>query len=429
MKFIYADALDYVDPRFDFVNDTYGKGRDPYWDDAFSHEILDRAPYDGMLVSRAVVGSSIKTGSAYTESQAMRFKRVGAREFFRLTKPEYQEMLMFGDCGAFSYSKEEKPPYHINDTIEFYGEGQFTHGCSIDHIIFEFDSNATGLKGGSEESKKRFEITLELADGFFKASKELGKKFTPIGVAQGWSPSSLAEAATRLCKMGYRYIAIGGLVPLNVNEIHMAVSAVEDAIKKWPSAKIHLLGFAKADQLFEFTKYKRIASFDSTSPMIKAFKDGTKNYFAHNGGNTLNYYTAIRIPQAIENNKLKVHAQSGRYKQETLLEWERDALKQLRLYDNNKVDINTVLESVIRYAKPLIWTPKSSDESINRTLHNLRLRYTKTLEDKPWKTCNCSICRDIGIETVIFRGSNRNRRRGMHNLDIYYDHLNKIKRQ
>ena len=420
MKFIFADSLDYVDPGFDFINDNHSEGREPYWDDQYPHEILGYAPYDGMLVSRAIVAST------YSESQAMRFRRIGAPEFLRFNKPEHKNKLVFGDCGAFSYSKLSKPPYAATDTVEFYEEGRFTHGCSIDHIIFEFDSNTKGLNSGSEDSKERYDITLQLASEFFEESKRLGKDFTPVGVIQGWSPDSLVSAALSLIKIGYRYLAIGGLVPLSVEEIHLAVSSIEDAIKRWPSVKLHLLGFAKANNLHEFTKYKKIASFDSTSPLIKAFKDSTNNYFMPNGGDSLKFYTAIRIPQAIENTKLKNHAKTGLYRQEDLLRMEREALQKIRLYDQGKTDITSTLDKVIEYTKPLQWKPTSTEESVTRALHNLRLHYKRTLEDKPWKQCDCKICKTIGIETIIFRGSNRNRRRGMHNLSVYYKHLQRI---
>ena len=425
VKFIFADSLDQVDPEYNFINDTHKDGRTPYWDDQFPHEMLGRTPYDGILVSRATVGSPNIPGY-YTESQSMRFLRVGAREFLRFNKPKDMDKMVFGDCGAFSYSKQTDPPYTAEDTVEFYGEGQFTHGCSIDHIIFEFDSNSKGMKKGCGESRRRYDITLQLASEFFHESKKLDKNFTPVGVVQGWSPDSLAESAKHLIKIGYRYLAIGGLVPLKIDEIHLAVSSVHDAVKRWPSVKLHLLGFAKSNYLHEFTKYSKIASFDSTSPMIRAFKDGRNNYYLPNGKNRLNYYTAIRIPQAIENRKLKDLARTGLYKQEDLLKMEKNALQYMRLYDKGKVSIEKTIDALIEYTKPLKWTSTSTEDSLNKTLHNTRLSYIKTLEDMPWKKCKCNICKQAGVETIIFRGNNRNKRRGMHNLSVFYQHLKRI---
>jgi hypothetical protein len=49
--------------------------------------------------------------------------------------------------------------------------------------------------------------------------------------------------------------------------------------------------------------------------------------------------------------------------------------------------------------------------------------YRKTLQDKPWEKCDCPICSSTGIDTIIFRGNNRNRRRGFHNTKVFYDIL------
>lgn len=52
---------------------------------------------------------------------------------------------------------------------------------------------------------------------------------------------------------------------------------------------------------------------------------------------------------------------------------------------------------------------------------DLRDGYRKLLKDRPWRECSCPICEDLGIEVVIFRGNNRNRRRGFHNTRRFYD--------
>src|SRR3546814_2538387 len=55
----------------------------------------------------------------------------------------------------------------------------------------------------------------------------------------------------------------------------------------------------------------------------------------------------------------------------------------------------------------------------SRSFAGLRARYERTLADRPWKQCPCAICQSLSIEVVIFRASNRNKRRGIHNLGIY----------
>ncbi len=47
--------------------------------------------------------------------------------------------------------------------------------------------------------------------------------------------------------------------------------------------------------------------------------------------------------------------------------------------------------------------------------------YRETLVNEPWEDCNCPICSEHGIEICIFRGNDRNRRRGFHNTAKFYD--------
>jgi hypothetical protein len=42
--------------------------------------------------------------------------------------------------------------------------------------------------------------------------------------------------------------------------------------------------------------------------------------------------------------------------------------------------------------------------------------YRKLLEDRPWEESDCPLCEKHGIEVAIWRGNNRNRRRGFHNM-------------
>ena len=47
--------------------------------------------------------------------------------------------------------------------------------------------------------------------------------------------------------------------------------------------------------------------------------------------------------------------------------------------------------------------------------------YRELLRDRPWMACDCEVCTDLGIDVAIFRGNNRNRRRGFHNTRNFYD--------
>jgi hypothetical protein len=419
MKFIYADSLDFVDPAYDFLRDRSSPDRRIYWDDKFTHEVFPKAPYDGVLVSRAIVGDPLFLGGKYSTSQAMRFRRVGARVFLRLGP----DKLLFGDCGAFSYHKEDIPPFKVDDTIEFYGDAGFTHGCSVDHVIFEFDDNASGMEGGSELSRVRYDITLQNAREFLTGATDLGPSFTPLGVAQGWSADSMAEAARQLVAMGYQYIALGGMVPLGAPAVHKCLTAIREVVGS--NIQLHILGFAKANQIREFAGYN-ITSFDTTSPLLRAFKDQWNNYYSLGKDGALDYYTAIRVPLALENKDLKKLALDGVITVEGLRRLERDALDSLRAYDRGEAEIDETVKAVVSYSNLLFEGKAKSTAVRDRKIERLEKEYRRTLEAAPWRSCTCAICEGAGVEVAMFRQSNRNKRRGMHNLHVFRQHIDRL---
>jgi hypothetical protein len=236
----------------------------------------------------------------------------------------------------------------------------------------------------------------------------------------------MARAAQSLVGMGYSYLAIGGLVPLRAVDIHKVLSAIRDAIPE--RIQIHLLGFAKADQLSEFFRYK-LSSFDTSSPMIRAFKDGNRNYYFPNKTGAIQYFKAIRIPQALENNTLKKKIKSGRYTQEDLLVRETRTLSAIRQYAERKTDIEEALGAIKDYSEVLSWNDEKSDTQNHASLDRLSEEYRETLTARPWERCKCRVCRECGVEVVIFRSSNRNKRRGMHNLQVFHNQLEKLREQ
>lgn len=360
----------------------------------------------------------------------MRFRLVGARQFLRFTGPDFDKRLLFGDCGAFSYTNQEEPPYSPEETAEFYEESGFTHGLSVDHIIFDFFPKAKSfwdgidqVSPGNDERYRRYQLTLSLAERFWAECRRLQVKFTPVAVIQGWSPISMARAAHALVKMGYRYLALGGMVPLRTDAIHIAVQAIHKILEPYHDVSLHILGFAKADDLGEFLKYPLLASIDTTSPLFRAFKDDRRNYYLPTTNGQIEYYTAIRIPQALENITLKNAVKKGLYNQEELLKMEQRALTKIRAYDREQTKLDETLEAIMAYSRPLICSNHQISAVEQRKLDQLGLAYRKTLEDRPWRRCSCPICRQISVEVIIFRASNRNKRRGIHNLEVFYSHL------
>jgi len=424
MKFLYSDTQDYVDPAYDFINDRNALTRERYWGDVYAHELMKPAPYDGLLISMSAIRQATGVATSkvrYSTKEEQRMLRDGARKFLRYDGPEFKDCMLMGDCGAFAYVDHEKPAYSPEEVVEFYTEAGFTHGVSPDHIIFDCDLNNPPRAEVPEATRNRFDITLTNAKAFLKLAQNEGLPFEPMGAVQGWSPASMAEAAVKLEAMGYRYLAIGGMVPLRVDAIHAVLRTLRNAIN--PETKIHLLGFAKADKIQEFTGYG-ITSFDSTSPLIRAFKDSKSNYYIDSAtGSGLDYYTAIRIPQAIENSRLMQGIKRGIFSAEDLQRREQKALKALRSFDQGQETAAKTLTAIMDYHRFLVQGKSEDTSAHEQELTKMKELVSRTLHDTPWKRCSCDVCRTVGVEVIIFRSSNRNKRRGFHNLGVYHKHV------
>lgn len=404
IKFFFPDSHDYVDPSFDFIREQGNEHRIRQRDDHYPHEVFSTAPYDGMLISKAIVDGTEKGASKYTVAQRQRFFRQGAKRFMHM--PE--QMPLMGDCGAFSYVAEYEPPYSVDEVAEFYEIGGFDLGISVDHIIFAFEAQAkvVRLVEGDEltECLRRRELTLTLADEFFKRAQGCG--FTPMGVAHGWNPESMAESVVALQKMGYQRITLGGLVPLKTVDILRVLEAC-DGVRN-SGTEFHLLGISRVENVEAYQRYG-VSSFDSTSPLQQAFKDARHNYHTASGET----YVALRVPQVDGNPALMRAIKSGKVDQDKARVSERLCLKVLREFDRGLASQQQVMQALADYEAVMLVEPKKS----------FLKHYERTLEAQPWKQCPCDICQQIGIDVAMFRGAERNRRRGFHNIFVLHEKL------
>ena len=97
--------------------------------------------YTGILVSRAMVDGTGESSGRYSLPQRHQMYREGVRKFYRLDGYPGIRLRTMGDCGAFTYAKEEVPPVRVTDVINFYEECQFDAGVSVDHVILGCDAS------------------------------------------------------------------------------------------------------------------------------------------------------------------------------------------------------------------------------------------------------------------------------------------------
>ena len=125
----------------------------------------------------------------------------------------------------------------------------------------------------------------------------------------------------------------------------------------------------------------------------------------------------------MQNNRLMHGIKRGIFSTDDIQQKEQKALDALRAYDKGKCTSKATLDAVMNYHRFLVLGDDKTSHNHEKVLEQTRSRVSRTIEEVPWKRCGCDICNDVGVEVIIFRSSNRNRRRGFHNLGVYHQLL------
>jgi hypothetical protein len=387
LAYFIPDWDDQVDPDFDFETEMHSGGTGDWSNQVYAHQMFKEPNYDGILISKIVAEQSKK--------KAERINRLGVHRHLRVPR----NFPVMGDCGAFGYINEEVPPFNTSEILEYYTRLDFDYGVSIDHFAI----------GEEADRKRRYELTIHNANDFIVEHKKLGLNWTPIGAVQGWDEASFSKAAKQYASMGYHYIAIGAMVRRRSPEIISIVQSVRKVIPA--ETKLHLFGVARLNSLQALAK-AGVTSADSASCLRKAWLGGSgNNYLAVDGQE----YGAIRIPEADKSFRAKRMVSEGRATLEDVRKIEVACLEAMHAFDRGERTVEQVVEQLHEYDQMV--TPERQDN---------RAYLRRTLEAQPWKTCPCDICKTVGIDVVIFRGNNRNRRRGFHNTYAFYHLFQRI---
>ncbi|RYH22212.1 MAG: queuine/other tRNA-ribosyltransferase, partial [Alcaligenaceae bacterium] len=360
MKFYFPDSQDLVSPTYDFLRDEYAAHRVRLRDDRYAHEVLDRAPYDGILVSKSIVDGSVKGAGKYTTAQRARLHRMGVQEFFRL--PTGVEAL--GDNGAFNYIDEAVPPVTPAETLNFYEECNFDAGVSTDHVVFGFTEQSPSSAEVNPDWEARRLLTLGLAEEFISLTTDRNSPVEPVGAAQGWSPATYAESVSALQNFGYRRIALGGMVPLKTSQILSSLTDIASVLET--GTQLHLLGVTRVESMDDFSALG-VTSFDSTSAFRQAFMDDRNNFHTAERA-----YVAIRVPQVDGNPTLKRAILAGTVSQRDAIVSERETLRALRAFDGSSKSRKICLDRLSEY------------ESICQSKKSYLSAYEETLTAAPW---------------------------------------------
>jgi len=407
VSYFLPDWDDLLDEHFDFGSDQFsGTSRQERGDKHCCVLMKPKRMCDGVLVSLAQHMTSKGPLRRIMGTEMHSLAPINMRQQFGLD----ENQVLFGDCGAFSYVNDDEPAISIEQAIALYELYGFDFGASVDHIpVPTIVKNRSKVDVSETERMARVETTKENAEQFIALARKRNVSFTPVGTIQALDPISYAETARFYHQLGYRHIALGGLVPLpdkSIEEIVVKVMEVVETLK--PRPWVHLFGVFRPKLQARFREL-RVDSFDSASYFRKAWLRSDQNYLAPNG----KWYAALRVPMTSDGRTRKKLEQSG-LDLESLEAQELKVLQLLCQFDHDSVSVQEVLDALIEYDKCLL---RTSD------IRSLKETYERTLKDRPWRSCECPFCKRLGIHILVFRGANRNKRRGAHNTLMLYGSL------
>jgi hypothetical protein len=411
--YFLPDWDDFLDVDYDFGVDKFSASTRAARNER--HSISMMRPHrlcDGVLVSLAQhLGTKkglLRRITALDDHNALRPASI--REHFALRDDQWA----FGDCGAFSYVAEPEPTISVKQAVALYELHGFDFGASVDHIPVPVLYGPNGKREFTElQQRVRIKLTRENASTFLDEHDARGCTFVPVGVIQGLDAKSYAAQVPEYLEMGYDYLAIGGLVPRGDDDIQEIVKAVTAKIPRHGGIGVHLLGIYRPKLQCLFRELK-VTSFDSATYFRKAWLRSDQNYLSSDG----RWFAAVRVPPSSDPKTLAKLLESGK-SEATIKRRERAAIDALHSYAKRKATAETVLEALLHYGKLFPEAERPTDAVVKR--------YQHVLDERPWEDCTCRMCRDIGIDVVIFRGLNRNKRRGAHNTLMLYQGIRSVK--
>jgi hypothetical protein len=170
-----------------------------------------------------------------------------------------------------------------------------------------------------------------------------------------------------------------------------------------PTVKIHLFGLARLNGIPDF-HVLGVSSVDSASYLRQAWMRTAQSYALMSGT-----YAALRIPECGKSFRAKRMAEHASLSENRVRQLEQEALRAVRALASKDCSVDCCLNALLEL-----------DRLVTAERVDMTALYRRTLSERPWEQCDCRLCRASGVEIAIFRGNNRNRRRGFHNTYIFY---------
>lgn len=435
-----------IQPEFDFVKDEVKKKRtrsELAKRKKCGYNFFDYPLADGLLVSRTM----LEKYAAKIKKINNRYKIVqyhtpgGFTDVRSYLKIQDMNLLTFADPGTWSFAHATKLPEYLEDQeelINYYNDLNFDLAGSVDWPIIDkvvriIDGKKCMLDLPLKEKEFRRDLTIRMAEEFIKfCNRRADLKFIPFGTIQGYSTETYVDSIRRILKLGYKYIAIGGLPTYSEKAVLELLPLLWDEIKKSDTRPgMHLYGrYPSPSAVPLFEKYG-VTSFDNNSSFIAVQRDSRCSYWdpefataseiegpSFRSGN-------IKIPAATSPTIRKAKKILTDIEYNKLVELCTDTFDAFLLFVKNQDKYSKIkfIKKYKRLTRKLngVRAVPYSDIKLKLLVQycNDGLRYGG------WKRCRCNSCKLLGPHILLVRGIDRNHHTFLHNTYIQFTRFQK----
>jgi len=427
-----------VDPGYDYDRECsqYDNLRERVSKKICGYNFFSGALADGILVSRSLLESSTNLTN---EDGRWKVKTYGKDHWNILSYAKTMGLnyTSFADPGTFSHANKFELPAYLYETdkmIDYYQDMQYDLAGSVDWPIIEKVRVQTGpgkfkyVELDEDTKNMRRALTIELAKDFKKCCDRRSVDFVPFGTIQGFDEKSYRTSMREILRLGYKYIAIGGLPSYSEQQVIELLPTLSAEIRRAGYRPgIHLYGRFPSPRYVPFYLENYVTSFDNNSPFLAASRTACNYYhpeFAYNREQVPVYDCfSIRIPA--ERGPLL-----SRLKRRDNSLWSNgmevcsrafSLFVEVRKRPSDK-NIDRFLDA---YDAMNQFLQEARMNKVNeRRLAKDRETAEKALRARLWEVCPCESCAQIGAHIMLTRGQ-RIPHTFLHNTYIQYQRFAK----
>jgi len=184
------------------------------------------------------------------------------------------------DCGAWTYRNHDIPTLNKSQVTAKWALEQYTQYARKGDIMVAPDHMLT--TGNLVERRK---FNAQQAKDFLKLCPS---KYKPMAVCHGHGSWEYLESARALAKLGYEYIAVGGVAGRSA-ERSTVVSLVAEVRKEVTGVWLHVLGLSAPNYAAAWASLG-VNSYDGSSHYKQAFTAGT--FYTRDGSKLIKHQAA-----------------------------------------------------------------------------------------------------------------------------------------